>query len=279
MRKKWIWAALMVCAFMLTGCQGKEKEEAAAPQPTEEAAAALNEREDGGPVQRLANAVMDPYGQELSLVSQHSLYNLTFTIPGDMIQQLARDAEEISAQPVNGRYQFLRRQEGNYAYQSTVEEAMGTEPPLTVTPDPENEAPMDSQLMGDYTASGGGLFNRVRAYDVSEDLSSGKVEISDTLNGNRTGHEAFSYAVRGQELYFVDAVLDMTADMDGVAIGGGYLAAAGVLRPDGLDIIEYRLADLSQLPDPGQMNWSSLAASVEIISRLTAEGENVTVTP
>ena len=53
----------------------------------------------------------------------------------------------------------------------------------------------------------------------------------------------------------------------------------GVLRPDGLDIIEYHIDDLTQLPDPGALDVNSLAASVEIVSRLTAQGDQVTLFP
>ena len=259
----------LALAPLLAGCQGAPPKEDQ-PAPTPEALATQVPADDS-PLARAVQALLAPYEAELSQVSIQGPSNMDYTVPGDMLRQMARDAKETGAAPAEGRYRFFWRQSGNYAYESTSEEALGVlaaEAP-GATADPANETPMDSQLMGDYAVSGGGLFDRVRAYDVAETLESGKIEISDTLNGAQTGHEAFSFAVRGDRLYFADAVLDMAVSVDSLSIQQGYLAAVGYLAPNGLDIVEYRIADLSQLPDPATMDLTQVAASAEILSRLT----------
>ncbi|MBR6185614.1 MAG: hypothetical protein IKQ41_05070 [Clostridia bacterium] len=275
-RRGTLTALALVLAMLLAGCQSAPKE-AEKPTPTPAPAATeapVNDSEFALSVRTL----LARYDAEINQVSIQSPYNMDYTIPGDMLRQMASDAQQANAEAKEGRYQFIWQQSGNYAYHSTSEEALGgmaAEAP-GATSDPDDETPMDSQLMGDYAVSGGGLFDRVRAYDVSETLESGKIEIVDTLNGAQTGHEAFSFALRGDSLFFVDAVLDMAVGVDSVAIQNGYLAAAGVLTPNGLDIIEYRIDDLTQLPDPAAMDINMLAQSVEIVSRLTAEGASVT---
>ena len=268
MNRKKRWLPLLAALLLLTGCAG-EKEQTVQPEQTREAAA---QPQAEGPLGSAVRTMMSAYGQELEQVSLRSGSNMTYTIPGDMLNQLARDAEETGAAPQQGRYRFVWRQSGNYTYEATADDHA----PLT-SPDPRDEAPMDSQLNGDYAVSGGGFFDRVRAYDVAEDLSGGSIEIVDTLDGSTTGHEAFSFAMQGKNLVFVDAVLDLSSDEDGLTIRQGYLAAAGVIRPDGLDIMEYAIDDLSQLPDPGSLNVERLAADTALISRLTAKGEEVTV--
>ena len=283
MGKRRMIAYLLLLSLLLTGCGGEKKPEEA-PSPTPQAAESTAKPAAEGPVEEKARVILEKYEEELAKVALQSPWNLTFTIPRDMIRQMALDAQETGAQPENGQYRFYWRQGGNYAYEATSEEALRQEGLFTdapgATPDPADETPMDSQLMGDYAVAGGGLFDRVRAYEAAEDLSFGRAEISDTLDGRQTGHEAFSFSVKGDSLYFVDAVMELTAtDKSGVSIRSGYLAAVGVLRPDGLDIIEYHIDDLTQLPDPGALDVNSLAASVEIVSRLTAQGDQVTLFP
>lgn len=270
-------AAVLALALVLSGCQSAPPKEEEAPQaaPSLEVTQAP---EINGELAQAVQALLSPYDAELSQVSPQSPFNLDYTIPSDLLRQMAADAAETGAKAEGGKYQFEWRQSGNYAYQSTSDDALSgfaTEAP-GATPDPNDETPMESQLMGDYAVSGGGLFDRVRAYNVSESLQSGTIEITDTLNGSQTGHEFFSFALRGDALYFADAVLDMEVNVDSVGIRKGYLAAVGFLKPDGLDIIEYRIDDLSLLPDPAALDWNQLTQSVEILSRLTAEGAVVT---
>ena len=132
---------------------------------------------------------------------------------------------------------------------------------------------MDSQLNGDFQVSGGGLFERVRAYDAAEDLTQGTAEINDLLNGEATGSEIFSFALRGDSLYFSDCTLNFTVDADGQTAQDGYLAAVGVLRPGSLDILEYAVADPAELPDPASLDWASFTRSVRPANRMTMKKE------
>ncbi len=266
---------LTALALLLGGCGEKQETQSV---PTPEPAQETPVRQAEGPAAEAVSALMAPFEKELALIAGQGA---AFTIPGDILRQMALDAQEMNAKAENGRYLFTRRQSGDYSYETTAEEAMNA---LTAenpdeTPDPADETPMDSQLNGDYAVSGGGLFERSRAYDMAEDLSSGTAEITDSLNGGVTGHELFSFALRDGMLYFADAALDMAAHLDSLEIREGYLAAAGVLREDGADVIEYRIDDLSQLPDPAAMDWDQLASSAAVISRFSARGETVSVSP
>ena len=138
---------------------------------------------------------------------------------------------------------------------------------------------MDNQQMGDFSASGGGLFERARAYDVAADLTDGAAEMTDTLNGGVTGHELFSFAVEGDCLYFVDAMLDQAVGLDGVEATSRYLVAAGVLRRDGLEIVEFTVPGRDQVPPASAASWSGLLSSVSPLSHITAQGERVTTSP
>ena len=279
MRKKCFLLVLLLSALVLSGC-GAQKETENAPSPTPVSESDARPEAQGALADR-SRTILAVYEEELSRVAAQSPYNLTYTIPGDILEQMALDAQASGAKPVNGRYVFTWRESGSFTYESTSEEALnelaGDED--AATPDPADEAPMDSQLNGDYAVSGGGLFERVRSYDAAEDLSSGTVEISDSLNGKVTGFERFAFALRGNELYFTDATLDQTADLDGVQMQDGYLAAVGVLRPDGLDILEYHISELSLLPDPAALSWASFSASVTPLTSLSAREDQVQSAP
>ncbi len=273
-----LFTGLLLGSLLLSGCAAKkETESAPSPTPAVETPA---QAEAQGKLAEAVRAMLSVYDEELSRVAPQAPYHLTYTIPGDNLRQMALDAQETGAVPVDGRYLFTRRESGRFTYESTSEEALnewtGDE---AATPDPAEEAPMDSQLNGDYAVSGGGLFDRVRAYNVMEDLSSGVIEINDSLNGTVTGSERFAFALRGQELFFTDATLDQVADLDGLQMQEGYLAAVGVLRPDGLDILEYRISDLALLPDPASMNWASFSATVTPQTSLSAQGDQVQSQP
>ena len=279
MKKRWFTTMVaLLLVFLLSGCAAQKESESA---PTAEPVQTEQPRPEAqGVLAEKARAILGVYAEELEKVALQSLSNLTYTIPGDILNQMALDAQEAKAEPVNGRYAFTWRESGSFTYESTSEEALNE---LTgdeaATPDPADEAPMDSQLNGDYAVSGGGLFERVRSYDAAEDLSSGSVEISDSLNGEVTGFERFAFALRGNELYFTDATLDQTADLDGVQTQDGYLAAVGVLRPDGLDILEYHISELSLLPDPAALSWASFSASVTPLTSLSAREDQVQSAP
>ena len=269
-QKKALAAFLLAAAFVLGGCGEKEEAPADSPSPQAEATA---QPQAQGPVAERVGEIMGAYENELALVNQTSPSVLTYLIPGEMLNQMAQDAQAAGARLQDGRWRFSWQQSGDYVYESTAWDAMdewamdGAE----ATADPADEAPMDSQLNGDYAVSGGGAFDRVRAWDAAEDLSFGSAEFSDTLNGQTTGHEVFRFCLRGQELYFADATLDLAADMDGLTIQEGYLATVGVLRPTGLDVVEYRLASLNDLPDPATLNLNALLSSVTPLSHISAQ--------
>ncbi len=273
-KRKGLLIMLLIAALALTGC-GEQKEDAsptAGPENGQEQAASVLAQAKGA----LGDAVrglMEPYAETLSQAARKSGESLAYTIPGDMLNQMALDAEAEGATAREGRWRFTRRDSGAYAYEATAWEAMDQYVPEDgPTPNPADETPLDSQLNGDYAVSGGGLFERTRDYDVAEDLSGGTVTLTDSLNGQPTGSELFRFCLRSGELIFADAALDTTVQ-DGAATGDGYLAAVGALRADGLEVAEYRLTSLDELPDPAALNFSSFLRTVSPISLLSIQTE------
>ncbi len=264
--------ALILAALILGGC-GQKKEEPVEPAPTEAPARSVIPQARG----RLADgvgALMAPYGEILEQAARKSGDSLAFAIPGDILNQMALDAEAAGADAREGRWRFTRRETGDYTYESTAWDAMDQYGQgADVTPDPADETPLDSQLTGDYAVAGGGLFERERAYDAAEDLSGGTVIFTDTLNGQITGSELFRFCVRGGELIFADAALDAAVREGDTGGQPGYLAAVGVLRPDGLETVEYRVAGLDQLPDPETLDWPRFLLTISPLSRVSLQKE------
>lgn len=274
MKKKRVLPALAALMLLLSGCAAPPRADqgpTAEPISTETPIPAPQ-----GELAQAVQALLQPYESELAIVHRLAPGEIACTIPGDVLMQMARDAQQVGAAPREGRYQFTWRQAGEHTYQATAQDAYDElEIAENATPDPQDEAPMDSQLMGDYAVTGGGLFDRERTYDAAADLSRGRAEITDTLNEERTGHEVFSFAMRGKDLYFVDAAMDRAVGIDGLEDQSHYLVAAGILRQDGVEIVEYFVPALEQLPDPETLDWPSLLAAVTPVSRLSVIGETV----
>ena len=274
MRKHFVLWLLLLIPLLLAAC-GKEEVKEVSPSPTPEHLEAPVIQGEGKLAETAKN-IMSAYEEELHAVAAKSLNNLTYTIPGNVINQFIQDAQASGSEPADGYYRFSWTQSGDYTYETTVDDAPEID---AVTPDPRDEAPMDNQLNGDYEVSGGGRFERVRSYEFAETVTRGRMEISDSLNGEITGHEYFAFSVRDDSLYFVDAALNIIIDESGLHEQDGFIAAVGVLRPDGLDILECAYTDPKQFPDPAKVNWSEFTASIHPITRLSAQGENVTFFP
>lgn len=269
--KKAVWLLLLMIV-LLGGC-GKQEEASVAPSPTPAHPEAPVIQGEGSLADE-ARAVMETYADELKTVAARSLENLTYAIPGSAINQFIQDVAASGTEPKDGYYRFSWTQGGDYSYEATVDDAPEIE---SVTPDPRDETPMDSQLNGDYAVSGGGVFARTRSYEIAETVTHGKMEISDSLNGQITGHEFFSFSVRDGELYFVDATLNITINLDGENKQEGFLTAVGVLRSDSLEILECAYDSPDQFPDPAKVNWAQFVSSARPITHLSAQGENVVI--
>ena len=273
--RKWKLIGLLMLAILLLGGCGKEEEKDISPSPMpEHLEAPIIQGE--GELAEAAKAVMSVYAEELSAVAARSTENLTYTIPGNALNQFIQDAQASGAVAADGYYRFTWSQGGNYTYETTVDDAPEIE---SFTPDPRDETPMDSQLNGDYAVSGGGIFERVRSYEIADAVTRGRMEINDSLNGLITGHEYFAFCVREGNFYFVDATLNATINENGEETQDGFLTAVGVLRPDSLEILECIYTAPEQFPDPAEVEWARFAAEAKPVSSLSAQGKNVTVSP
>ena len=278
MKKGAVWALLLVILLVLGGCAAREAEDG--PAPSSPPASPAPTDAPSGAAADAVNALLSPYRAEMERVAPQSGGHAAYAIPEQVLGQMSRDAQAVGAEEKNGRWQFSIEETGEHIYQSSAMDLYESDPSLlSATPEPGDETPQDRQLMGDYETSGGGAFGRVRSYDAAADLSSGQAEFTDTLNGETTGHERFSFALRDGKLYFVDAAMDLTADLDTLENLGKYLVAAGYLSKDGLDVIEYETTDVSALPDPHTMDYAALLASVTPLDRISDQNGRVTLYP
>ena len=272
-KKKGLLIPLLIAVLALSGCGGQKEDASPTAEPDagqEISASVLDQAQ--GKLGDSVRALMAPYAEILAQAVEKS-GSLSYTIPGDILNQMALDAEAASAEAREGRWRFTWREAGDYSYESTAWDAMDQYAPGGVTPDPADETPLDSQLNGDYAVTGGGLFDRERTYDAAEDLSGGTASFTDTLNGQTTGYERFIFCVRNGALFFADAALDAAVQTDETPAVDSYLAAVGVLRTDGLEIVEYRLKDPDQLPDPASLDWSRFLLSVTPVSQISIQAE------
>ena len=273
-KRKGMLILLLIAALALSGC-GEQKENAAAttgPDAGQEPGGSVLTQAQGELADSV-RALMKPYAETLTQAAQKNGESLAYTIPGDILAQMALDAEAAGAEAQEDRWRFTWLEAGDYTYEATAWDAMDQYAQSDATPDPADETPLDSQLTGDYAVTGGGLFDRERTYDVSADLSGGSAVFTDTLNGETTGYELFRFCVRKDELIFADAALDAAMQADGTSAGSSYLAAVGVLRTDGLELVEYVIQDPDQLPDPGTLDWSRFLLSVSPVSQVSMQVE------
>lgn len=232
-----------------------------------------------GPLGDAVRQLMAPYQQAIHTVAAAQPEVFTYTIPQDLMNHFAQDGQSAAAQPQEGRYRFTWQRKGQHTYSASAMQVK--EIGAARTPDPQGTADpvMDNQQMGDFSAAGGGLYVRTGVYDVDEKLTQGAAELTDTLNDVVTGHELYSFSVQDGCYYFVDAMLDQAVGMDGLEATDRYQVAAGVLREDGLEMIEFTVPDRTRVPQASAAEWQRLKDTPSVIARLKMEGEQVTVFP
>jgi len=277
LRKKRMLIGLMALALLMGGCAKKETDKNTRVTPLP----GVVEAPEIGAEGKLADAArkrMEIYEAQLNKIALQFPGNLSYTIPGDLIAKMAKDAQELGAEPENGWYRFTWKSTSSHTYQmDALEVAEALEDQETEESDAA--ALPDNQKMGDFSAAGGGVYDRTYQYEAAADLSQGSAEITDILNGEITGHELFSFYVQGDTLYFADAALELTPDMDLLLSTGSYLVAVGKLEKDRVEIVEYMVENESQIPSAASMNWEQLIKFVTPVAHLTAQGDQVSTDP
>lgn len=277
MGKRILCLLLTAALIFLCGCGNQEKD---APVPAEALPTQAPTAAPMGPAAQAVERLLAPYRSEIARVSAQAGEGAACVIPSQVLSQFAADAQAADAAPEDGHWAFSLQEAGDHTYESSAMELYESDPTLlSATPDPGNEAPQDHQLMGDYDVTGGGRFVRVRAYDAAESLTEGKAEFTDTLNGETTGRELFSFAVRDGKMYFVDAAMILTAGLDGLEDRGMYLVAAGYVGENALDVIEYETQGAENLPDPRTLELSNLLANVMPLSRISDQNGRISLSP
>ena len=110
MRKHIVLWLLLLMPLLLAAC-GKEEVEEVSPSPTPEHLEAPTIQGEGKLAETAKN-IMSAYEEELSAVAAKSLDNLTYTIPGNVINQFIQDAQASGAEPADGYYRFSWTQSG-----------------------------------------------------------------------------------------------------------------------------------------------------------------------
>ncbi len=264
-KKAGLWMLVAALCMLAAGCGQNAAPDATATPPVIQAP----QIEAQGALAQRAQAVLRDYNSVLEKAAESRPANLAYTIPGEMLDRFVGDAEAAGAQPENGRYRFIRRETGRHVYQAEGLEVVERLAQETQAPgQAADDTPM-GEMAGDLVAAGGGAFEREYAYDLAQDLTGGTVEITQRLNGETTGFESYSFAVRDGCLYFVDAAMDLIADLDGVSSAGTYLVAAGKIQKNSADMIEYHVGALRDVPNAAAVDWETLLASVRPESRVT----------
>lgn len=266
-QKLWIFYVILTM-FAFCGCSGQK----AAPTPMESVTAAPAMASTSlHPAAQTAQDVLSSYQALMDKTAEEAPASISHTIPEDMFALLARYADHMNVTPQNGRYTFTAVEESTHAYQ-----ASGMEMEMGTTPDPSDETPMDDTRMGDYSVQGGGQYKRTMLFDVAEDLSQGRIEITNLLNGENTGHEIYTFARRSDGFYFADAAADLSVTLDILQSSGTYLVAIGRLSESKVEVAEYHVASLDLLPSPDNMDFDSLKNTQELLSYLCTDKDTTT---
>lgn len=276
MMKKAVLFILLLSLIMLTGCQSPD----AAPviTPTSAPTAAPTAPASSHPLYQTARDVLSPYQECLNRIRQDAPYCISHTIPEDMFLLLAQFVEQRHISPEGGRYSFTATEESIHTYQATAME-VALQSDAETTPDPADETPMDVTRMGDYSVQGGGKYQYTYIWDAAQDLSQGRVEIKTLLNGEEKGYEVFSFCLRPDGFFFVDAAADVAATLDALESSGQYLVALGCLTENRIDLVEYHIPSLADMPAPEIVNLDSVKLSVTPLSSLIATKDSVTLAP
>ena len=256
--------------FILCGCSGQNN---APVPPAEPSASAAGASVSGHPIAKTAADVLSPYRVLLDKTSAEAPYSISHTIPQDMFSLLSRTAENMHVSPTGGRYAFTSVEESSHAYQAT---GMEVENKAAPTSDPSDETPMDATRMGDYSVQGGGAYKRTILFDVAEDLSQGRIEITNLLNGENTGHEVYTFVRRNDGFYFVDAAADLSVHLDTLASSGTYFVAIGRMTGEKVEVVEYHIASLAEMPQPESMDFDYLKNTVDKLSYLNCDKNKAT---
>lgn len=251
-------AATALC-LMLSGCgQAPAKDAAAAPtQP-----GSPPRIESSGEVAQKVKNLLAPYQQAVQRLSQAAQAGIDYTIPGSLMETMAAQAEEKNVRAENGRYRFTYEQSRTAVYRfSGLEVTQEME-----TPQPDNEVPMGEGSISDLAVTGGGDYRREYVYDVAEDMQDGRMEVTETLNGEVTGHEVFTFCKRADGFYFVDAAPEMSVNVDTLDMTGEWLVTIGRWREDRAETAEYRLPAGEAFPDAASLDFDALVKEKSLLA-------------
>ena len=256
---------LFVLCVLLSGCAAAPNAEGIAA-PTA-APVEMPKAADAGPITQTAQKVLAPYTESLERLGWQNPGCISHTIPGSLLLQMAETAQRLNVKPENGRLRFSETQSAVSVYQATgLEVTSGME-----TQEPGSETPMGEGSISDLSVSGGGHYERRYAYDAAENLTSGTVEIAETLDGESTGRERFSYDVSAEGLRFIDVASEMTVQEDSLVHIGTYLVTVGHIQKEKAEIIEYLTEDEGTVPSLSEDGWFSVPASAVLQARYRTE--------
>ncbi len=264
---------LLLSGFLLGGCASSSKPlPEASPSPAASAAPRVLGTAAKG------NALADKLRTSLAGLNslargleQNCFSVYGWTIPVDLLAQCADDVATHHVSEEEGFFVCTASRASFAHYTATGMDAglpgraLSTRTPEEAREDEEGAGDMNTDLMGDFSVSGGGDFLRTVLMRFSPDASFGTVDSALTLNGEQSGKENFVFLFRDGTLYFYDAALNVTAfDEDGNALGEAtWLISRGFLAPAGADVVEY-VSREPDLPDPASLPGADLNAAAAL---------------
>ena len=241
--------AALLC-LLLAGCgQTPAQEDAALPSSP----VPPPQIESRGEVAQKVKSLLAPYQHAVDRLSQAAQAGIGYTIPGSLMETMAAQAEEKNVRAQFGRYSFSYAQSSTQIYRfSGLEVTQEME-----TAQPDDELPMGEGSISDLMVTGGGDYHREYAYDVAEDMREGRMEVTETLNGEVTGHEIFTFCKRQDGFYFVDAALEMSVQLDALDMNGERLVTIGRWREDRAETAEYLAPSGEAIPDADSLDFDA----------------------
>lgn len=256
-------ALLAVLCCILNGCEKKQENAVNTPPPDEIAVSGEKTENLSVPEEKI-HSLMKPYQEAADRLSQASPAGGAYTIPGSMLETMAGHIADTGAQPENGRYQFTFEQTNDARYQFSGLEI--TRDMALETTAPDDETPMGEGSISDLSVQGGGVYRRLYAYDADADLTRGRMEITEELNGEKTGHEVFTFCFRPDGFFFTDAMPEMKAELDALSVTGNYLITVGRWTMERAETAEY-LSDTCEEPLlQSAQDWEQLLQEKPLLS-------------
>ncbi len=275
---------LFILSAGLSGCsnapQGGEAARTAAPVSP---AASSPPARPGGGYSAMKNAWLLDSGI-YDVLDDKCTSSYLWTVPRDVLSRAALDLAG-AAGVRDGEYTVYRTEVSStstYTATGMDEEVLGISEAAEKSRQDEDgsgDGEIVTDLMGDFSVSGGGEYVRTALWRITDDLLRGTGEISMSLNGESSGKERFAFCLSDGLLYFYDVSENAVLfNEEGKPAGEMlYLITTGFIGGSSARMAEYTAAS-DILPSPESLPSLSVGAAGERAVLLSIEKGRGTVT-